>query len=79
MDIFSNKITIITGGASGIGRALGETLIHRGATVIFADINEKGAEEAVEAVKNSVGQAKAVSLNVTNADDVKTLVNDIVS
>ena len=50
MGLFTDKITIVTGGASGIGRGLVEELARRGAIITLADINIKLAEEVAAAI-----------------------------
>ena len=46
MDVFAGKTVIVTGAASGMGRALSEELAGRGANVILTDINAEPLEEA---------------------------------
>ncbi len=75
MTLFTDKIAIVTGGASGIGRALGEELAKRGAVVILADINLEGVENVAAAIENAGGQAIAARLDVTDADAVQKLVD----
>ncbi len=76
-DAFKNKVAIITGGASGIGRALSETLARQGATVIVTDINGKMAEEAARSIEMAGGRAQAMILDVTNYTAVKNLVDSV--
>jgi NAD(P)-dependent dehydrogenase (short-subunit alcohol dehydrogenase family) len=70
----SGKIAFLTGGASGIGRAVGEVLARRGDTVVLADINEPAAEQAAAAIRAQGGKAEAVRLDVTDAEAVRELV-----
>lgn len=74
MGAFQDKIAIITGGASGIGRAVGEALAHRGATVVLADIQADLADEVANAICETGGRAEAADLDVTDAAAVKELV-----
>src|SRR5262245_24859518 len=68
------SIAIVTGGASGIGRAIATSLVRRGDTVIVADLNADGAEQVAEKL-NSLGEGKAsaAKLDVTDADAVAAL------
>jgi NAD(P)-dependent dehydrogenase (short-subunit alcohol dehydrogenase family) len=75
---FENLVAIVTGGASGIGRALCEELARRGATVIVGDINLSGAQDVAGAIAASGGTAFAVPVDVRQAADVKALVDDVV-
>lgn len=52
-EIYQNKICVISGAASGIGRALALALAARGAVLAISDINEKGLSETVEMVGGS--------------------------
>lgn len=74
MDYYKKKVAIVTGGASGIGRALCEELGRRGAKVIAADINTEGAERTAKAITAAGGWAGATYLDVTKADDVSRLI-----
>jgi meso-butanediol dehydrogenase / (S,S)-butanediol dehydrogenase / diacetyl reductase len=53
MKRFNNKIIFITGAASGIGQAAALRLVDEGATVMLADIDEKGLAKTVDIIKNS--------------------------
>src|SRR5258708_35683213 len=62
------SIAIVTGGASGIGRAIAASLVTRGDTVLVTDINAAGAAQVAQKL-NAVGPGKAFSatLDVTDA------------
>jgi len=79
MTIFTDKIAIITGAASGIGRALGVELALRGAIVVMADVQTKMLEEVVESITQDGYKVKAVTLDVTDFESVKALVSDTVA
>ena len=76
MTIFADKIAIITGAASGIGRALGEELARRGAISVMVDIQTKLLEEVVDSLTQAGYKAKAVTLDVTDFEAVKALIGD---
>ena len=76
MEYFKDKIAIVTGGASGMGRAVCEQMGRHGATVVVADINHDGAKEVAESIVAAGGKARAVHLDVTQREDVHDLVNE---
>ncbi len=68
------NVAIITGGVSGIGKAAVELFIREGATVVVADIDEKGGMQLQEKWD---GSCVFVKTDVTNEMDVKALMNFI--
>lgn len=77
MDPFKEKVAIVTGGASGIGRALCQELGRRGALVIVTDLNLDGSRQVASAIHQTGGQAWAVHLDVTQAEAVHHLIQEI--
>jgi NAD(P)-dependent dehydrogenase (short-subunit alcohol dehydrogenase family) len=75
MKKFKDKVAFVTGGASGIGRALCQELARRGATVIVTDINEQGAKDVALSIAEKKGKAEAFRLDVTRHDDIQQLVD----
>jgi len=71
---FKNKVAIVTGGSSGIGRAVSEALGKRGATVVVSDIDTKGAKKVAEGIVGNGGKAQAAHLDVTSDEDIKKLI-----
>src|SRR5438874_535710 len=79
METFTDRIAIVTGGASGLGRALCEQLAERGALVVIADIDKEAASELAEHLKQNRLSAEAVELDVANSDAVNSVVGQITS
>lgn len=72
---FQGSVSIITGGASGIGRALGAELASRGAgEIVIADLQTSLAEEAAEAIRNAGSRATVVTLDVRDGGAVERMV-----
>ncbi len=74
---FAGASAIVTGGASGIGKALATELTARGASVLVADIDGSGAAAVAETLQRlgtGPGSATAVTLDVTDADAVAGVV-----
>ncbi len=73
---FKDKVVIVTGGASGIGRAVCNELGRRGAVLALADIDTERAEKAASEITDAGGRARALRVDVTNADEVQRLVTE---
>jgi NAD(P)-dependent dehydrogenase (short-subunit alcohol dehydrogenase family) len=76
MNGLSNKVAVITGGASGIGLATAQAFAAAGTKVVIADV-EDGAE-AVAGIQRRGGEAIYVATDVSNATDIQRLVATIV-
>lgn len=70
-----NRIVVVTGSGSGIGRACAIECANEGATVIVADINLKGARETVKQIKSGNGTSVAFKTDVSKPESVKQLVD----
>ena len=74
---FAGSVAIVTGAASGIGRALAGALAARGARVVAADIDEAGAKETAHALgAGAAPEATGVGLDVRDAAAVQGVVDD---
>lgn len=68
------KVAIVTGAASGIGKATAEVFAKQGAKVVVADINLADAEKVAAGITESGGKAIAVKADVANAEDIEAMI-----
>ncbi len=68
--VITKKTAVITGAASGIGRALALALAREQCTMLLADINEAGLKETLEMVERSGGKGEIFLCDVSKLDDV---------
>ena len=73
MDTLQAKVAVITGGASGIGRALCCRFARAGARVVVADLDEAGMDGTAAAVRQAGGEAITVKTDVSRLADVTAL------
>jgi 3-oxoacyl-[acyl-carrier protein] reductase len=72
-DYFKGKTLVVTGGASGIGRATAMVFGREGANVLCADINEQAARLAARAVTETGGLGEAAYVDVTKRESVRAM------
>jgi NAD(P)-dependent dehydrogenase (short-subunit alcohol dehydrogenase family) len=73
MDSLADKTAVVTGGGSGIGRALCLALAREGARVVAADVDEAGARDTASAAEKAGSRAVAVRTDVSRLADVQAL------
>lgn len=72
--MLNERVAIVTGAGSGIGRATAQRLARDGAAVVVADINPKGAQETAESITAAHGRALAHQTDVADEASVKAMV-----
>jgi NAD(P)-dependent dehydrogenase (short-subunit alcohol dehydrogenase family) len=72
------KVTLVTGGASGIGRATALAFAREGAKLIIADMQEEGGQQTAHLITENGGEAIFVQTNVTQATAVEALISKAV-
>src|SRR5215471_13856160 len=70
------RVSIITGSASGIGRASAKEFAKEGAQVVVADVNLAGAEETVKQIQAAGGVALAAKTDVADSESVEHLIEE---
>ncbi|MCL4768583.1 MAG: glucose 1-dehydrogenase [Hyphomicrobiaceae bacterium] len=75
---FAGKVAFVTGGGTGIGRAAAQAFARAGASVVVADVSERGNQEAVRLIEGAGGRALAVKCDVSREEDVKTALDKAV-
>lgn len=73
-----NKVAIVTGGASGIGRETALRFAEEGAQVAVADIDKRGGEETAQIIAKKGGHSLFIETDVTNSEQIKHLVNETI-
>ena len=74
-----NKVAVITGAASGIGKEIARTFAQAGATVVIADRNAAAAHEAAEELGSSGQRTLALAMDVTSESDVESGIADVIA
>ena len=72
-----NKVALVTGAASGIGRAIAETFAEAGAFVYVADRDAKGGQETAKGIAAASGKAAFIALDVTSEQDCEAARNAV--
>jgi NAD(P)-dependent dehydrogenase (short-subunit alcohol dehydrogenase family) len=72
--LFKDKVALVTGGATGIGRAAAVRFAAEGATVAVADINATEANETVRMIREAGGEATFIPADMTKPGDIREMV-----
>jgi NAD(P)-dependent dehydrogenase (short-subunit alcohol dehydrogenase family) len=77
MPLLDNHIAVVTGAASGIGRAIAAGYAREGARVVLLDIDETQAAEAAKEIRDAHGAAESFRLDVTSREDCMAIARQI--
>jgi NAD(P)-dependent dehydrogenase (short-subunit alcohol dehydrogenase family) len=72
--MLSNKVAIVTGASSGIGRAVAVAFAQAGAKVVVSDVNREGGEKTVALVREGAGEASFIAADVSRPENCEALV-----
>jgi NAD(P)-dependent dehydrogenase (short-subunit alcohol dehydrogenase family) len=78
MKTLENKVAIITGGGSGIGKATALLFAQEGAKVVVSDISEENGKKAVEEIRKNGGEAFFIKADTSSAKDHEALVKQTI-
>lgn len=79
MENLSGQVAVVTGGASGIGRGMGEAFLARGMKVVLADIEATALESTVAELRDGGGEVVGVECDVSSSDSVERLRDEALS
>jgi NAD(P)-dependent dehydrogenase (short-subunit alcohol dehydrogenase family) len=74
----NGKVALVTGAASGIGRATALTFAREGAKLVVADMNEDGGQQTVHMITENGGESTFVQVDVSNATEVEAMISKAV-
>lgn len=72
--LLEGKVALVTGGASGLGRATGKLFAENGARVVLCDVSDEAGEAAAAEIRDGGGDARFVHVDVRKRDDLEAAV-----
>ncbi|OIB57134.1 SDR family NAD(P)-dependent oxidoreductase [Natrialba sp. SSL1] len=78
MTLVDDRVAVITGAGSGIGRTTATTFADHGASVVVADVDVEGGRATVETITDNGGEATFVEADVSNPDDAQAMIDTAV-
>lgn len=79
MEMLADKVAVVTGGGSGIGRATSLELARAGAAVVIGNRNSEPGQSVVEEIKSFGGRASFLRTDVINIEDIRALIEHAVA
>ena len=79
MEGIRDRVALVSGGASGIGRACAVALARAGAMVVVSDIGERAGDAVLEEIRAAGAQATYIAADITQSEQVRRLVEDTVA
>jgi NAD(P)-dependent dehydrogenase (short-subunit alcohol dehydrogenase family) len=74
---FRGRVAVVSGGANGVGRALGALLASKGARVVLTDINQERLDATAAELRRDGGEVSAIASDVTQAESVLGLADAV--
>lgn len=75
MNLLTNKVVLVTGAGSGIGKAIAQLFASEGAKVVLADIRQQNIEAVQKSIREQGGICSCFAADISKAGDVKLLIN----
>src|SRR5919205_664259 len=72
------KVALVTGGASGVGRATALTFAREGAKLVVADMNDEGGHQTVHMIMENGGESTFIQVDVTSTSAVEAMISKTV-
>ncbi len=77
MQSFKDKVVVVTGGASGIGRALAKAFLDEGAKVVISDVEQKALDKTASELAEGGAAVRAIVTDVSKAESVNALAETV--
>ncbi|MDH5445522.1 MAG: SDR family oxidoreductase [Gammaproteobacteria bacterium] len=75
---FKDKVTLVTGAASGIGKATAFAFAQQGAKVVVADIEQSACDVVAEEINNEGGEATAIAVDIASEESIRAMLDNTI-